>query len=73
MWKRFNYKGSERVAWVAEQGPAFQVLDAGKPAKGFRSFKPDQMEDVRPAENHYGMIPTETVLKYDELLRAQLP
>ena len=50
--------------------PAFQVLDTGKPATGFRAFLPEKMQDVQPAENRFDLIPAEVVEEYPELKLA---
>ena len=55
MWKRFNYKETERVAYVPEVGPAYQIL----PKKGFRAFSPEGMGNVKTAANLFAEIPEE--------------
>lgn len=70
MWRAFKYSGRERVAYLPPEGPAFQVLDAGKPAAGFRSFLKDKMEDVRPADNRFDLIPAEVLEQYPDLKLA---
>lgn len=70
MWRKFKYSGRERVAYLSPEGPAFQVLDAGKPATGFRSFVKDKMEDVEPHQNRFDLIPPEVVEEYPELKLA---
>lgn len=70
MWKKFKYSGRERVAYIPPEGPAFQVLDAGKPVKGFRAFNMKKAEDVEPAPNMFNEIPAETVEEYPELKLA---
>jgi hypothetical protein len=67
MWKRFEYKDKERVAYVPEEGPAFQIL----PEKGFRAFKPEGMGEVRSADNLFAEIPEEILTKYPELKAAK--
>lgn len=69
MWKKFKYSGRERVAWVPPVGPAYQVLDAGKPEQGFRSFKVDQMKDIEPAVGFF-TIPEDVIIKYPEIIRG---
>jgi len=70
MWKKFIYSERERVAYIPPEGPAFQVLDAGKPVKGFRAFHKDKMKDVQPTENLFSEIPVEIVEEYPELKLA---
>jgi len=66
MWKAFKYSGRERVAFVPETGPAYQVLDTGKPCEGFRAYKPEKMENIRPALGLF-KIPVSVVEEYPEL------
>ena len=70
MWKQFKYKKRERVAWVAPEGPAYQVLDAGKPVSGFRAFVTEKMEDVKPAEARFDLINRDDLEDYPELKLA---
>ncbi len=71
MWKAFKYSDRERVAFVPPEGPAYQVLDAGKPSIGFRAFKTEKMQDVRSAVNLFTMIPKEILEDYPELEAAK--
>jgi hypothetical protein len=70
MWKQFKYSGRERVAYIAPEGPAFQVLDAGEPKTGFRAFNMSKAEDVKPAPNRFDLIPSEIVEEYPDLKLA---
>lgn len=67
MWKKFRYSGRERVAWVPPTGPAYQVLDAGQPDEGFRSFKADKMENIEPVVGTFS-LPKEIIEKYPEII-----
>lgn len=71
MWKKFEYSGRERVAFIPEEGPAYQVLDAGKPVKGFRAFNMKKATKVSSTENMFRSIPQEVVLEYPELESAE--
>ena len=71
MWKKFEYSSRERVAFVPEEGPAYQVLDAGKPVKGFRAFKPEEMKNIASTESLFQSIPRHVVLEYPELEAAK--
>lgn len=62
MWKSFNYKSKPRVAWVPQQGPAYQI----HPEPGFRSFKPEKMADVTEVTGPVS-IPEDVIKKYPEL------
>jgi hypothetical protein len=70
MWKKFKYSGRERVAFIPEEGPAYQVLDAGKPVKGFRAFKMEEASEVSSTANMFQSIPEDVVLEYPELEAA---
>jgi len=70
MWKQFKYSKRERVAWVAPEGPAYQVLDAGKPVSGFRAFVAEKMEDVKPAAPRFDLINRDDLEDYPELKLA---
>jgi len=71
MWKTFEYSGRQRVAYIPPTGPAYQVLDAGKPVNGFRAFIEDRMENVASADNLFRLIPSDVVTDYPELEKAQ--
>lgn len=71
MWKRFKYSGRERVAFIPQEGPSYQVLDAGKVVTGFRAFKPEGMKDVEFATNHFSMVDAEDLKTYTELEAAK--
>lgn len=71
MWKKFKYSGRERVAYIPLVGPAYQVLDAGKPVRGFRAYKTEKMMDVKPNENLFRLILGEDVEEYPELKEAK--
>lgn len=72
MWKQFKYKKRERVAWVAPEGPAYQVLDAGKPVSGFRAFKKEGMSEVEKATPRPELIEDFDLEAYPELGLALL-
>ena len=71
MWRKFVYSGRERVAYIPPTGPAYQVLDAGKPTRGFRAFVPEKMTDVVPADNLFNMIDRDDLADYPELEAAK--
>ena len=70
MWKSFTYSGRQRVAYISPEGPAFQVLDCGEVATGFRSFNKDKMKNVASYENRFDLIPPEVIEDYPELKLA---
>jgi len=72
MWKVFEYGGRQRVAYIPEEGPAFQILDAGEWVTGFRSFKPEKMENVGSADHLFDMIPEDILNQYPLLEKANV-
>jgi hypothetical protein len=67
MWKTFEYNGEQRVAFIPEIGPAYQIV----PKSGFRAFKPEKMENQASADNLFDMIMEDVLEQYPELENAQ--
>ena len=71
MWKTFDYNRRQRVAFLPEKGPAYQVIDDGKMVTGFRAFVPEKMQNVASADNLFLMLPDDLVQQYPELEKAK--